>query len=508
MNAQVLDFATTSTRADEAVFAGTFVQVLGMLLAGHRTGLLVVARPPQTCKVRFVDGQIVSASSGSPSKLLGEILVHCGFLPPSDVSDALCQANAERRRLGAVVVERGLLSREQVEEGLRLQVRDLLFNALYWPSGSWRFEPDEGVSEPREEVTLRLSTAELILQLVACIESAEAVRHALGDLDCPIASVRDSVLGLAGASLSSADAYVLSRVDGNLSPREIVNISPLPAPDVEKSLLGLLCAGFVAWKPKPLARGRREGLALQHQSDAGRDLERELAALPLRNHFEVLGLRPSASMGDIKEAYERLVKEFHPDAPQNGSSVHVAAAVKTIFLRVGEAYQVLGSPESRACYEARLGLSPVRMPVPAQEPEGSSKPTTVPEEALAEAERLLTEGRRFEAATTLEDLIPTLGARLRQRARLLLARAHAGTPSGRRLAEAELREILDQEPDCTEALLLLGTLYRDLGMNRRAAGAFSKALEILPGHREAARQLRTLTLGADDTRPLIFARSA
>jgi cytochrome c-type biogenesis protein CcmH/NrfG len=64
-----------------------------------------------------------------------------------------------------------------------------------------------------------------------------------------------------------------------------------------------------------------------------------------------------------------------------------------------------------------------------------------------------------------------------------------------RAAETELRAILDEDPACLEAYLLLGSLYRDRGENALAAAAFRAVLEICPRHPRAWDELRTLPLG-------------
>ena len=107
----------------------------------------------------------------------------------------------------------------------------------------------------------------------------------------------------------------------------------------------------------------------------------------------------------------------------------------------------------------------------------------------------MAEGKAFEAVCLLDDVLPHMGGRLRQRARLLRVRAYLKTPSGAHLGEAELREILDEAPDCIEACMLLGGLYRDHGLHRRAASVFGKVLELRPDHPQAKAQLRTLPLG-------------
>lgn len=59
-------------------------------------------------------------------------------------------------------------------------------------------------------------------------------------------------------------------------------------------------------------------------------------------HYDALGIPPSASTDDIKQAYRRKAQESHPD---KGGAAEVMAMVN-------EAYAVLGDPARRSHYDA------------------------------------------------------------------------------------------------------------------------------------------------------------
>lgn len=69
-----------------------------------------------------------------------------------------------------------------------------------------------------------------------------------------------------------------------------------------------------------------------------------------RDYYEILGVSRSASDEDIKRAFRRLAKQYHPDANSGDDGV----AEK--FKEIGEAYQVLSDPEKRQMYD-RYGHS-------------------------------------------------------------------------------------------------------------------------------------------------------
>ena len=64
-----------------------------------------------------------------------------------------------------------------------------------------------------------------------------------------------------------------------------------------------------------------------------------------RDYYEVLGLKKGASDEEIKKAYRRMAKEYHPDLHPGDKECEAK------FKEVNEAAQILGDPEKRAKYD-------------------------------------------------------------------------------------------------------------------------------------------------------------
>ncbi|CAB3403127.1 unnamed protein product [Caenorhabditis bovis] len=73
------------------------------------------------------------------------------------------------------------------------------------------------------------------------------------------------------------------------------------------------------------------------------------------DHYKVLGLQPGADAKDIKSAYYKLSKQFHPDTNPDKKE---EAAKK--FHQVAQAYEILGSEDRRKAYDmTRIRTSPM-----------------------------------------------------------------------------------------------------------------------------------------------------
>jgi curved DNA-binding protein len=71
-----------------------------------------------------------------------------------------------------------------------------------------------------------------------------------------------------------------------------------------------------------------------------------------KDYYETMGVPRTATQAEIKSAHRRLARKFHPDLNKD-------AGAEARFKEVGEAYQVLRDPETRAAYD-RLGEAPAQ----------------------------------------------------------------------------------------------------------------------------------------------------
>ncbi|MDZ4251435.1 MAG: DnaJ C-terminal domain-containing protein [Sulfuritalea sp.] len=66
--------------------------------------------------------------------------------------------------------------------------------------------------------------------------------------------------------------------------------------------------------------------------------------MKFKDYYEILGLARGATQDDVKRAYRKLARKYHPDVSKDPDA-------ETRFKELGEAYAVLKDPEKRAAYD-------------------------------------------------------------------------------------------------------------------------------------------------------------
>lgn len=238
-------------------------------------------------------------------------------------------------------------------------------------------------------------------------------------------------------------------------------------------------------QPQDAARGAQGAPVPSRITGPEAEIRRALAeALPLAQEsdlFARLGLPRGASPEEVKAAYLRLVKQFHPDRFGTPGLADLQAGLREVLSALNEAYGVLSDRTRRNDYLAR-----------------SSSGGRAPTEAAAAAARA--DFQKADVARRAGDhararLFLEAAVRSDRSPELLVALAvetlASGKPSDREKARRHLEEAM-KDPTCSQAFLVAGTMSRDDEDHDRAEKLFRAALRADPRSQDAARELRQL----------------
>jgi hypothetical protein len=445
-----------------------------------------------------VNGHIVYGETTIDECRMGDTLVRHGILSSEDLRRSLELMQSRGQRLGEVLVDERILDHEGRQEAVALQVREVLRCVFTWRQGEYSFEERAPEAFRGYDRPLPLSTGEVILDAVWSIADGAVLGHALGDLDRILVATVDPLLQFQRVTLTPTDGFILSRIDGTLTAREVLGMVPVSPEEGQRSLFGLLCIGMVEYVAAAVPRPPQSSLipALRRRIiDAH-------AALAGANHFDTLGVPRTAGSGQIRAAFARLARQFHPDVHHQPLLSDLREKLDELFVRISEAHRVLSEPVSRAAYEAALFTTPRQSARPGKETARATEPAPEvdpsiarlrAEDALETAEERFASGRYWDALQDLSDpVVLGLKGRLASRARVLRARCCLKNPYWRKDAEKELKTVIANDPGYADAYFLLGTIYRAAGADARAANMFRKTLSLRPRHSGAREELAVL----------------
>ena len=181
------------------------------------------------------------------------------------------------------------------------------------------------------------------------------------------------------SSLSPAEGFLLSRIDGHTPWAVLREIGGLAPTEADAVLARWIATGLVeveAEKPEPgPARGSDPAPDLRGAVDPSLDLDVELqreilvfeARLIEATHHEILGVARDCDNREIKLAYFQLSKRFHPDRYFRRNVGSFAARLDRIFRHVALAYELLSDPTTRAEIERGMAATPDPAVAPASE---------------------------------------------------------------------------------------------------------------------------------------------
>jgi len=208
-------------------------------------------------------------------------------------------------------------------------------------------------------------------------------------------------------------------------------------------------------------------------------------SLPLRDHFELLGVTPQVSAAELRAAYALLARALHPDACGDPALADLNDQRELVFFRVCQAYETLRDPQARTVYERdfrRRKSGPPAPPLLVRAASVASPGAAAPASSASETPSpprapVLPAGPEPPAQSLEERLAETIDA-----AEELL----------REGAESHLQDVVREDPAQVAAHLLLGDIYRNQNFRARAIAAYHKVLDIQPHNRQAPREFAKL----------------
>ncbi len=221
--------------------------VFQLLDLSRKTGVLRVTSQLRRNHgvIQFERGAVVSASVRSNPHRLGFLLLRAGKVTEGELGLAReVQEKGDDRRLGAILVDIGAITQRELEDQVRLQVEEVIFELMGWREGYFSFT--EGpLGEIDAEALVRIPTEALLMEAARRIDEWSRIEGQVPHLGVvPVlrapADGEESML-----DLLPSEWEVLVMIDGARDLRRIAGTLGRSEFDVAKTVFGLQSAGVV-----------------------------------------------------------------------------------------------------------------------------------------------------------------------------------------------------------------------------------------------------------------------
>ncbi len=456
------------------------------LRAEKKTGTVMLSREAEAKKIYFRNGEIIYASSNLDADQLGPSLIRAGKLTEERRAAAEEAARKTGKALGAVLVERGLITPQDLVAGAKLQVNEIVSSLYLWRDGSYRF--DNGALPLAEIVPLQMNTGGLLYGGLRDLDW-KVVRKSLPPLKNVLRQAKDVVPLLQGIELDREQQTVLGLVNGERSIEEICALSESGDFVTLKALYVLIALRLAESiglktdteraKTAHTAREEREEAEPAEIVVTREMIEQAYKDLDARDYYEVLGIGRNATAQEIKKSYFRLAKVYHPDRHIHSEFTDMTPMLEKIFASISEAYNVLNDDAKRDQYNIELGRGARRPRTgerTADQRQDSQKGNAAAQfnEGLKQfkAKNYWGAEEAFRWAMRLDPSNPEYVFHL--------GIALANMPRRRHDAEEQFQRAIQMMPSKIDYYLELGNLYVKSGLKTKALHIYQDALKRAP----------------------------
>lgn len=483
-----------------------FSELLFRAARERKSGTLVLRGDKVEKAFIFHNGLVIGSRSNLPAESLAKLTV-VRAKASREIVEGLGVPLLDDDQVAAALAQKAGLAKADLEELRRYQLLIRLSDTFARPDLAFEWQIAEGIAQPvgvnayqmfAEGVARRLGRDQLEIETASLKQEKPRVTAA-------------NVFAIDAASLPPRAAQLFKRIDGRHSFGELVegavrSSPPDQAADTEFRtwvyLLAFLEGGFVEFgAAAPAAAAVEDDGKVMVVTSAGgsavayTEIEDPVVAaryetMKGQTFFEVLGVDDKANDAQIKKAYFKLAKEFHPDKLYNHAERTVKKHADKAFAIVNKAYEQLKTADGRKQYVQKLI------------DDASGVDLDKEAESLLKAEVEFQKGvvflRKKDFAGAAAQFNMTIDLNPRESDHFAYAgwsdfQVHyPANEAGWKGGVAKLEKALEMNEKSHDALFFLGSIRKLLGETDKAEQLFQKVLKLRPHHVEAQRELRLI----------------
>jgi hypothetical protein len=227
-------------------------QLLNLIYLAHKTGALTIQgdQGAGNARLYFKEGKLIQATLDGRGPRLTDVMVKVGKLTPDQAKAVQARSRVDTdKELGLLMIQSGILSQGDIIQGVKNYLLETVYQLFTWPSGAFRFDPNQ--LPPEERITVAVNLDHLIIEGSRRVQEWEQLQDILPDLDVPLRFAERSDANLRNINLSVEQWKVISFINARNTIRQIANFLKIDEFQIRRVVHGLQTAGLVDVMPAP-----------------------------------------------------------------------------------------------------------------------------------------------------------------------------------------------------------------------------------------------------------------
>lgn len=221
-----------------------FPDILQLLSTGKKTGILVITKSNVQKEICFKEGNIIYAhSKNAEEDFLGNLLLKQGRISKVDLERALYMHKSTGKKLGMVLVDMELFSKQEISKCLKLQIEEIVYNLFSWHDGEFVFQ--EGKLPQEKDFFVELNTMNMLMEGTRRIDEWVEIEKGLPKENELLTVVLTPETKTGDINLSLDQFQVLSLINGERTVPELVGESPVGEFITKRGIFQLLQSGLI-----------------------------------------------------------------------------------------------------------------------------------------------------------------------------------------------------------------------------------------------------------------------
>lgn len=253
----------------------SITQLLNLVNLARKTGKLNVNTEARSAVLFFREGRLIHASTSTEEGHLAAMLVKTGKLTTEQANTVNSRAgnSSSDKVMGKFLMESRLVSRDDIVQGVKDYMLEIVYDLFTWGDGEFFFEQDTLPTNDR--ITVPLNLDNVILEGSRRIQEFDKLQDELPDLSKIALKITDKPLR--DVKLTQDDWRVISHIHPRNSVKQIAQNNNMDEFQIRKIVYGMLQAGLVELV-KPEGLEDRSSRPKTPVTSAGRKLARQTPA--------------------------------------------------------------------------------------------------------------------------------------------------------------------------------------------------------------------------------------